>query len=84
MYLGRIAFVEDVMWVKYSYATLRIIPRRLVGIMEHLDSALAQMETEISRNSDIKSDPNLLPLLCTRLSYCNDTLKSSFRHISRP
>ena len=79
--LGRITLVEDVLWVKYPYATLRTIPLRLKSVLEDIDSALTQLQTEANRNANTTDweDPlNLLKLFASRLAFANDTVSLAF------
>ncbi len=76
-HLGRVALVEDVLWVKYPYAALRAIPRRLKEVSEEINSALLQLETEVNKNIHTTSwdDPlDLLKLFDSRFAFLNDTV----------
>ena len=59
-HLGRVALVEDVLWVKYPYKNLESIPGRLQEVVAHLGSVLEELENEMWYNSS--SDPDLLTL----------------------
>ena len=76
-HLGRVALVEDVLWVKYPYENLRTIPGRLKGVTAEIGATLAQLEKEAYKNANTTSwdDPlNLLKLFSSRLAYVNDTV----------
>ncbi len=76
-HLGRVALVEDVLWVKYPYANLRAIPDRLKDAVGEIDSALKQLQDEAYKNANSTNwdDPlSLLTLFASRLSYVNDTV----------
>ncbi len=49
-HLVRVTLVEAVLWVKYPYAALSAIPRRLNEASEEIDSDLVQLETEANKN----------------------------------
>ncbi len=49
-HMGRVALVEDVLWVKYPYANLRVIPQRLKVVAAEINSALVQLEKESYKN----------------------------------
>ena len=76
-HLGRVALVEDVLWVKYPYAALRAIPTRLRSVLGEIDAALTQLETEANRHSNTTEwdDPlDMLKLFASRLAFANDTV----------
>ena len=76
-HLGRVALVEDVLWVKYPYSALRAIPRRLQVVAEEIDSALTQLQTEVNQNLNTTEwdDPlGLLKLFASRFAFVNDTI----------
>ena len=76
-HLGRVALVEDVMWVSYPYATLRTIPPRLREVLKEINTALTELKTEAFQhaNSTNWDDPlSLLKLYFSRLEFVNDTI----------
>ncbi len=76
-HLGHVALVEGVLWVKYPYANLRAIPRRLKVVAAEIDSALVQLEKEALKNLTDSSwdDPlALLKMYASRIAFVNDTL----------
>ena len=76
-HLGRVALVEDVLWVKYPYSALRAIPRRLQVVAEEIDSALTQLQSEVNQNLNTTEwdDPlGLLKLFASRFAFVNDTI----------
>ena len=76
-HLGHVDLIEDVLWVKYPYATLRAIPKRLKGVLGEVNLALVQLQTEANRNINSTNwdDPlSLLKLFASRLAFVNDTV----------
>ena len=76
-HLGHVALVEDVLWVKYPYATLRAIPGRLKEVLGEIDLALTQLQDEANKTTNTTNwdDPlDLLKLFASRLSFVNDTV----------
>ncbi len=75
--MGRVALVEDVLWVKYQYANLRTIPQRLNVVAAEIDSALVQLEKEACKNhTDSQWDDPLalLKMYASRIAFVNDTV----------
>ncbi len=76
-HLGRVALVEDVLWVKYPYANLRANPQRLKVVDAEIDSALVQLEKEAYKNLNDSNwdDPlALLKIHASRIAFVNDTV----------
>ena len=75
-HLGQIALVEDLIFVRYPYATLRVVPRRLKETLKEINSLFKQMNDEANKHINTKADdPSyLLKLFASRLSYVNDSL----------
>ena len=76
-HLGRVALVEDVLWVKYPYANLKTIPGRLKEVVGEIDSALTQLKNEAYKNANSTQwdDPlDLLKLFASRLAFVNETV----------
>ncbi len=47
--LGRVALMEDVLWVKYPYPKLRTIPQHLKVVAAEINSALVQLEKKLMK-----------------------------------
>ncbi len=79
-HMGRVALVEDVLWVKYPYATLRAIPQRLKVVAAEINSALVQLENEAYKNHTNSTDSqwddpiSLLKMFASRIAFVNDTI----------
>lgn len=71
-HLGRVALVEDVLWVRYPYASLVKIPGKLKSIVECLNVALQRLQEVLPKDSPLSNE--LLPLLYSRIKYINDTV----------
>ncbi len=74
---GRVALVEDVLWVKYRYANLRAIPQRLKVVAAQIDSTLVQLEKEAFKNltdSSVDDPRALLKMYASRIAFVNDTV----------
>ncbi|RUM30632.1 MAG: hypothetical protein DSY32_02030, partial [Aquifex sp.] len=80
-HLGRVALVEDVLWVRYPYAALVTIPGKLREVTEQLNAALTQLEQDLQkRRADRSFD--FLPLLHARVTYLNDTINLALENYS--
>ena len=75
--MGRVALVEDAIWVKYPYATLASIPSRLEDVVSELDTCLARMDLEYRQNRTLMDDPTVLTILEKRISYVNETVTAA-------
>ena len=76
-HLGRVALIEDVLWVRYPYESLRSIPDRLKVVVTDLDVILTRLKNEdfSARNATKWDDPlSLLTLFATRLTFVNDSI----------
>ena len=74
-HLGRVALVEDVLWVTYPYASLRVIPHHLRDAVGEIDSALARLQIHLNdTNTHVVEPLDLMHVFAARLAFMNDTL----------
>ena len=73
-HLGRMALVEDVLWVKYPYGTLASIPSRLEELLAQVDACLTKLDLDVLQNVTIMEDTSVLTIFKNRVAYVNDSI----------